>query len=300
MDFKKKYLKYKVKYLKLRKYIDFSNMIGGFKSYVEALEEIFEKFKGEDSDNSIKKDTELLQTILEEKEVSPCHGIEHAKTVMYHAYCALEDYDLSNEDQMAVLLAALLHDADDRKFFPEHKNYENLRKILKQTGKSDEFIEKVVYMVSIVSASKWGDKIPEEVKGKEWMLVPRYSDRIEAIGIIGVERCHTYTKNVSKSPLFLDTSPKPKTEEDIWKYATIERYQAYNGNSLSMIDHYYDKLLRLSTFPIKNSYFDEECKKRRQPLIDFLLYFGEKGTITHEEVEEFIRKHSAPVSISDE
>jgi uncharacterized protein len=300
MDFKNKYLKYKFKYIKLKRQIGFNNMIGGCKPYLEALKDIFEKFKGDSSDKSIQRNTELLQNILEEKDVSPCHGIEHAKTVMYHAWCALEDYELSEEDQLSVLLAALLHDADDRKFFPEHKNYENLRKILQQTGKSNEFIEKVVYMVSIVSASKWGDKIPDEVKGKEWMLIPRYADRIEAIGIIGVERCHTYTKNVSKMPLYLEETPKPKTEEDVWKHATIERYQAYNGNSVSMIDHYYDKLLRLSTFPIRNKYFDEECKKRRQPLIDFLLYFGEKGTITHEEVEEFIRKNSAPVSISDE
>jgi len=298
--YKKLYFKYKFKYINFKKQINFSNMIGGYKPYLESLEDIFKKFNHKDPNKSIKRDTDILESILQENNISHCHGIEHAKTVMYHAWCALEDYELSDEDQMAVLLAALLHDADDRKFFKEHKNYENLRNILQQTGKSSEFIEKVVYMVSIVSSSKWGDTIPEEVIGKEWMLIPRYADRIEAIGIIGVERCYTYTKNVSKQPLYLKDTPKPKTEEEIWKIATIERYKAYNGNSVSMIDHYYDKLLRLSTFPIRNKYFDEECKNRRKPLIDFLLYFGKKGTITYEEVEEFIRKHSAPISISDE
>ena len=300
MDYKNKYLKYKSKYLILKKKMTFNKMIGGYKTYLEALDEIFTKFKGDDSEHSIQKDTELLQEILEEKNVSPCHGIEHAKTVMYHAWCALEDYELSDDDKLAVLLAALLHDADDGKFFPEHKNYENLRKILKKTGKSDSFIENVVYMVSIVSASKNGDTIPEQVRGKEWMLIPRYADRIEAIGIIGIERCYTYTKNVSKMPLYLDDTPRPKTEKEIWEFATEERYNSYKGKSKSMIDHYYDKLLRLSTFPIRNKYFDSECKKRRQPLIDFLIYFGEKGTITYEEVEKFIKDHSAPISISDE
>ncbi len=28
---------------------------------------------------------------------------------MYHAWCALEDYDISDEDKLAVLLASLLH-----------------------------------------------------------------------------------------------------------------------------------------------------------------------------------------------
>ena len=103
-------------------------------------------------------------------------------------------------------------------------------------------------------------------------------------------------KKVSKLPLYLESSPKPTTEEEIWALATEERYNSYNGKSLSMIDHYYDKLLRLSVFPIKNKYFDIECAKRRQPLIDFLLYFGQKGSITFDEVEEFISEHSAPRS----
>jgi uncharacterized protein len=309
MDYQLKYLKYKSKYLNLRKKISFKNMIGGCKPYIEALAEIFDKFKGDDSEHSLKKDTELLQEILEKNEVSPCHGIVHAKTVMYHAWCALEhaikEYELSEEDQLAVLLAALLHDADDRKFFPTHKNYENLREILSKTGKSADFIEDVVFMVSIVSASKNGDKIPRCVRQKEWMLIPRYADRIEAIGIIGIERCHTYSRyrtsdSEHRMPLFISSTPKPTTEEGIWEEATEERYKRYDGNSASMIDHYYDKLLRLSVFPIRNKYFDEECAKRRQPLIDFLIYFGQKGIITDEEVLEFIRKNSAPVSITDE
>ena len=311
MDFKSKYLKYKQKYLNLKMQSNnliggakkkknnktkFNKMIGGYQKYIDALEEIFKTYNSD----SIEQDTEQLKQILEEKNVSPCHGIDHAKTVMYHAYCALEEYDISKEDKLSVLLAALLHDADDGKFFPEHKNYENLRKILQQSGKSNNFIEDVVYMVSITSASKNGDRIPRCVRDKHWMLIPRYADRIEAIGIIGIERCYTYTKNVSKLPLYLEDTPRPKTEKEIWEFATEERYNNYKGKSLSMIDHYYDKLLRLSTFPIRNKYFDSECEKRRKPLIDFLLYFGQKGSITYEEVEDFIQKHSAPISISDE
>lgn len=41
-----------------------------------------------------------------------------------------------------------------------------------------------------------------------------------------------------------------------------------------MIDHYYDKLLRASKFPIRNKYFDEETEIRRKPLIDFIFMFG--------------------------
>jgi len=46
-----------------------------------------------------------------------------------------------------------------------------------------------------------------------------------------------------------------------------------------MIDHFYDKLIAISIFPYSNPYFDYETSIRRQPLIDFVKYFGINGTI---------------------
>jgi uncharacterized protein len=154
-------------------------------------------------------------------------------------------------------------------------------------------------MVNLVSSSKNGDSIPDEIGNDLWKLIPRYADRIEALGLIGIERCFTYTTKVEK-PLYIETTPTPTTEKDIWKFATEERYKAYSGNSISMIDHYYDKLLRLSIFPIKNIYFDKECKNRIKPLIDFLIMFGKKKSITVEEIKKFIEEEKASISIEHE
>jgi uncharacterized protein len=143
----------------------------------------------------------------------------------------------------------------------------------------------------MVSSSKNGDAIPEDVVGKEWQLIPRYADRLEAIGLIGIERCYTYTMK-KKLPLFLASTPKPKTEDELWSIASIERYNAYDGNSASMIDHFYDKLLRLSVFPIRNRYFDEECSKRRKPLVDFILKFGRDEVLTDKSIKEFIMEYN--------
>jgi uncharacterized protein len=233
-----------------------------------------------------------LNKLLTDNKVSECHGLNHAIMVMNNAKHALEayDYKLSNEENESVLLAALLHDADDRKFFPNNHNYENVRNILED--KSDEFIINVINMVNLVSSSKNGDYIPENVKDKEWQLIPRYADRLEAIGVIGIERCYMYGK--VKSPiakLYLDTTERGFTESELWEISTIERYNSYTGDSVSMIDHYYDKLLRSSIFPIKNPYFNEECEKRRKPIIKFLLFFGKKGSITDEETLEFIKSY---------
>jgi uncharacterized protein len=228
-----------------------------------------------------------LNIIFITNNVSVCHGIEHAKQVLNNAINALEvsSFQLTNEQTETILLAALLHDADDRKFFPTHNNNENLRLVL--FDKTSEFINLVIDMVNLVSSSKNGDSIPQEIIGNEWKLIPRYADRLEAIGLIGIERCYIYSKKAN-IPLYLEDTSKPKTEEELWSIATTERYQAYNGNSKSMIDHYYDKLLRLTFFPIQNKYFEEECNKRRRPLVDFILQFGKNEKITNEEIEKYL------------
>jgi len=230
---------------------------------------------------------DALEKLFIEENVCQSHGIGHAITVMYNAENALHshDYKLSTFESRSVLFAALLHDADDRKFFPDNKNYENLRFILKD--ESQEMVDLVISMVELVSSSKNGDSIPAHVAERMWMLIPRYSDRIEAIGLIGIKRVFQYAKTAN-NPLYVSTTPKPNTEEEIWAHATIERYRAYTGSSDSMIDHFYDKLLRTSNFPIKNIFLNTEAKARTKPMIDFLLMFASKKELTDIDVMDFI------------
>jgi len=54
---------------------------------------------------------------------------------------------------------------------------------------------------------------------------------------------------------------------------------------LMKVDHFYDKLIGISVFPIRNSYLDEESEKRRQPLIEFLLYFGTHNALNESALE---------------
>jgi uncharacterized protein len=230
---------------------------------------------------------EALEKLFIEKNICQSHGIGHAITVMYNAENALRsnDYNLNVFDCRSVLLAALLHDADDRKFFPENKNFENLRFILKD--ETPEMIDQVITMVDLVSSSKNGDSVPAHVAERMWMLIPRYSDRIEAFGLVGIKRVFQYAKTVN-NPLYVSTSPKPNTEEEIWANAAIERYRAYSGHSDSMIDHFYDKLLRATNFPIKNVFLNTEAKARTKPMIDFLLMFASKDELTDIDVMDFL------------
>jgi uncharacterized protein len=232
-----------------------------------------------------------LNLILSTHNVCSSHGITHAIAVMNHAENALNQATFKFDEKIrsCVILAALLHDADDRKFFPNNQNYENLKQILDDLP-SDE-VDLIIKMVSLVSSSKNGDRIPEDAIKNEWLLYPRYADRLEAIGIIGIERCYQYGLT-SKNPLYISTTPYVTTEEELWNVASIERYNRYTGFSDSMIDHYYDKLLRASIFPIRNKYFDKETKIRRKQLIDFILMFGRNKKISNEDIIIFIKNQN--------
>jgi len=239
-----------------------------------------------------------LKNILEMNDVCSSHGISHAIMVMANAKKCIniennsininnKVFNLSKQQIKNILLAALLHDADDSKFFPNNLKYENLKLVLE--GENENDINEIITMVSLVSSSKNGDRIPDYVIGKEWMLIPRYADRLEAIGMVGITRCFKYGKTIN-NPLFVSTTPKCLTISDIWNYATEERYNNYSGKSNSMMDHYFDKLIRLTIFPIRNKYLDYEAQKRRQPLLDFVIYFGNSTDFTEKSVEDFIKK----------
>ncbi len=233
-----------------------------------------------------------LNNLFTSAHVCKSHGIDHAISVMTHADMAIKSkkYSIPIKLKNAIKLAALLHDADDRKFFPDNKNYENLKIVLKD--KSKDFVDMVVRMVSLVSSASNGDRIPEDVIGKEWMLIPRYADRIEAIGLVGIERCFQYNKTKNRL-LFTDNTPRATTEEELFTIASKERYNSYCGSSDSMFDHYYDKLLRVSNIPIDNDYLVNLAKERNQVTIRFVLWFGQKGVISEEDVEEFIRQEKS-------
>ncbi len=282
------------------KYNYYKNMVGGFNSvpfkYIETLDSFINSYN-EDA----KKINSLLQPDdikkLGRKIIDPSHGLEHALMVLCHAEKALESYKqnggkISEQDELNVKLAALLHDIDDHKYFKNNNNFENARHILMSSGLDNDNIEEIVKMISWVSSSINGDRIPDEVSksGKYYMLYPRYSDRLEAIGIIGLERTLEYTLK-QNAPLSIDKKPTPDmTIKQIYnEIATPERYASYSGESISMMDHFYDKLLRLGKYPIRNEYFDEQCTVRQKPLEDIAVRFEQHGTISEDEVRKYIK-----------
>jgi len=81
--------------------------------------------------------------VLNAADVPESHGLSHALKVLDNLQNALKSnvkgtwkkIKISSERQMAMQLGALLHDADDKKYFPANKAYENARLVMKKSLK---------------------------------------------------------------------------------------------------------------------------------------------------------------------
>jgi uncharacterized protein len=235
-----------------------------------------------------------LDKILTENNVCKSHGINHALAVLNNAVKATVNSQLSEQDKKLIYIASLLHDADDYKFFKNNDKYFNLKNIMLDCGNSDEEIEIVIKMVDLVSSSKNRDNIPIDIP--LWYVIPRYADRIEAIGLIGIIRCAQYNKTIN-AIIYNNNTPKLKSKEEIINYImndkNKQRYFNYKGKSASMIDHFYDKLLYTTYFPIKNIFFDLMCEKGREVLLNFLIFFANtlesNKQFTYDDIDLFIK-----------
>lgn len=258
-----------------------------------------------------------------DKQIDESHGIIHMTTVLKHAKNALAQWsgdEIEPKEIFKVELAALFHDIDDSKYFPDNHHYQNAREILKNVNAttlhfSESDINDIIQMIGWVSSSGNGDMIPEKAIGKEYLLYPRYADRLEALGIIGLERTLHYTLNKAKGSgkysdeegfkterpeiLFNNQTKRAESKDgsgSIESYlenlyediATVDRYNNYKGKSITMIDHFYDKLLRLGKYPIRNSYFDIETEKRQKPLEYIIIEFSKRPDITESELKELM------------
>eukprot|EP00755_Sulcionema_specki_P013384 Sspe_Gene.53848::Locus_29736_Transcript_1_1_Confidence_1.000_Length_1089::g.53848::m.53848/K06950/K06950; uncharacterized protein len=227
-----------------------------------------------------------LAGLLEEKGIpaTSSHGVMHSIMVLEHAVKAVlaEQPRLEPSSEWAVLLAALLHDADDVKVFGEGSN--NLPALL--ASAEEEGMEEVVSeLVDLVSCRKNRNDTGVE----RWKLIPRDADRLEAIGEVGLVRCYKYNTETNR-PIVVADTPLASTPADLNKIATPERFVRYSGGSSSMLDHCYDKLLHICTVSSGNHYLTEAAAARRGAVEKFCLMCASNVQDAVSWVEELTEK----------
>jgi hypothetical protein len=225
--------------------------------------------------------------------VDESHGLGHARTVMKHCGNAIYHHSssFSFPQRLSLLLASLLHDADDRKYFGMEASLalnnavaiaSQALKLVENEVSGEVVLTDMKKMINLVSTSK--NKNTKVAPEDEWMLLVRFSDRLEAIGWIGVVRCYQYNQEINM-PLFVETTPRVTTEEELAKVAPASRFAKYDGNSDSFVDHFYDKLIHVTRIDSENPYFVEQSKRRKKELLDFLFEFGATGKVDESKIK---------------
>jgi uncharacterized protein len=159
-------------------------------------------------------------------------------------------------------------------------------------GAPTAVVDEAKRCIGYVSCSANGNSCPQECVDAPELLWPRWADRLEAVGEIGVARCYLYNLAEGNTPLCCDSTPRPATAEEALELATperFERYQTSGGGSASMLDHYYDKLLQVARPPpslVRNAYLEEAALAGAAPLLQVLLEFGRTGQVPVASIEE--------------
>jgi uncharacterized protein len=91
-----------------------------------------------------------------------------------------------------------------------------------------------------------------------------------------------FAKRGSSQAIFWsDKTPRCSTVEELEKVATPDRIEEYKktGFSESLIAHFYDKLLHIHHLSSGSTRLQGIADERRKILVDFVLEFGQCGTI---------------------
>jgi uncharacterized protein len=233
------------------------------------------------------------QFYIDNPQIKVSHGISHVMAVYDHAVKAIDCHTpaLEPTQSMEIKVAALLHDVDDSKYFPDNNDYPNAKMILGAAAIDPSSQAQILRMISLVGCSENGNRVPIEIVDTEayHLLIPRWSDRLEAVGTIGVIRCYQYNTEKGQ-PLFTKDSPRASSPTQVWELATKERFEAYtNGkDSSDMISHYYDKLLHVARPPpeiVRNRYLEEMGEECSKELVEVCLRFGQTGKVDEEYIK---------------
>jgi uncharacterized protein len=244
--------------------------------------------------NAIQHVQEQIRCLFASIGEGDVHGYSHAMAVYGHARKALKLMPNRPhiDKQMAVLYAALLHDVDDPKMFPksDQQFLPNARLILESI--QFNLIDLVLDMIKDVSFSKNGNKgalldICNSHGAKSactarprWFYIPRDSDRLEALGTVGIARCIAYGYEIGRSLYNCDT---PRVNRHTL-YSTAAKFYFTNVNLQSTLDYFIAGLIPRSIMASNQPYFKQLAIQRSRSIEQVILLYGKLGMLTMEHV----------------
>ncbi len=202
------------------------------------------------------------------------HGMDHINRVVLTS----TDFAKKENANLELTLAiAYLHDVDDYKLvgLDNASNYTNTNMILSKTTFTEE--EKIIIIngVKSIGYSKRLERIiPESIEAK----IVSDADMLEAMGVIGILRTYQYSI-INNRPLF---------DENIYPNLDMDAKTYKSKQSATVINHMFEKLLRLKDLMLTKSGKDIALK-RHEYMINFLReYFNE---INNNEWNDYLTKY---------
>ncbi len=132
-------------------------------------------------------------------------------------------------DEDVVRLAALLHDADDRKLF-HTEGLANARRFLDSEDVPAEVSERVLRIIPQISFKGADSVVPDTLEGR----IVQDADRLDAIGAVGIARAFAYGGSRGR-PMHVPG--------EAWREGMSEA--EYYANKGTTVNHFHEKLLLL-------------------------------------------------------
>ncbi|KAG9774124.1 hypothetical protein KCU88_g5576, partial [Aureobasidium melanogenum] len=137
---------------------------------------------------------------------NPCfdasHDFDHVKRVVNNALAILKKEEHRRKQEtlpplnpLSVILGALLHDVEDRKYIAAMDNDSPLKRAIVEAGMPIEYAAQIQMLVEGVSYSsevKNPDRVRNLIAAIPELAIVQDADRLDAIGAIGIGRCFTF------------------------------------------------------------------------------------------------------------
>lgn len=156
-----------------------------------------------DESNLIRRVAEFTQRYFDDPRFDASHDFEHVLRVTAIACKILEQENKvaptetggPKYNNLVVILGALLHDVDDRKYAPRNNDIAVSKQKLLELGGSPDLASKVQTLIEGVSFSS-EKKNPQRVRDI-LVVIPELAivqdaDRLDAMGALGIGRCFVY------------------------------------------------------------------------------------------------------------